>query len=130
MAEPRQMSADATLVASEAPAAQARFGIPRQWQRLRSLDARAAGTLVLRTFEDWSADGATRLGAALAYYTLFSIAPLLILVTGIAGIVVGREAAQAELTPWLQRFLSVEGAQAAELMLKQRVTTGGGWIAS
>ncbi len=130
MAEPEQTSADATLVPTEAPAAQARYGIARQWRRLRSLDARGVGTLLLRSFEDWSSDGATRLGAALAYYTLFSIAPLLILVTGIAGIVVGREAAQAELTPWLQRFLSVEGAQAAELMLKQRVTTGGGWVAS
>lgn len=130
MDDREQTSADADLLPDEAPAAQARFGILRQWQRLRSLDARAVGTLLLRTFEDWSADGATRLGAALAYYTLFSIAPLLILVTGIAGIVLGRETARAELTPWLQRFLSVEGAQAAELMLKQRVTTGGGWAAS
>jgi len=114
----------------EVAARQSRFGVVRQWQRLRSLGARSVGVLLKNAFDDWSTDGATRLGAALAYYTLFSIAPLLIVLTGIAGIVVGREAAQAELTPWLQRFLSVEGAQAAELMLKQRVTAGGGWVAS
>lgn len=127
--DPRSAHDDASRAPATA-AAQSRFGIRHQWQRLRSLDARGVGTLLLQTFNDWSTDGATRLGAALAYYTLFSIAPLLIVVTGIAGIVVGREAAQAELTPWLQRFLSPEGAEAAELMLKQRVTAGGGWMAS
>jgi membrane protein len=119
-----------TQAVPAAVAAQSRFSIARQWQRLRGLDARRLGALIYRAFDDWTTDGATRLGAALAYYTLFSVAPLLIVVTGIAGIVVGREAAHAELTPWLQRFLSVEGAQAADLMLRQRLTTGGGWAAS
>ena len=84
--------------------------------------------LVMRAYSDWSADNATRLGAALAYYTLFSIAPVLVVITGIAGIVIGRASARAEITPWLQRFLSPEGARAAELMLAQHVTTTGGVI--
>jgi membrane protein len=56
---------------------------------------RQLGALLIRTYSDWSADGATRLGAALAYYTLFSIAPVLVVITGIAGFFIGRAAAQA-----------------------------------
>jgi len=84
--------------------------------------------LIARTYNDWSTDGATRLGAALAYYTLFSIAPVLVVITGVVGFFVGRAAAMAEISPWLQRFLSPEGARAAELMLKQHVTPGGGIV--
>ena len=45
----------------------------------------------------WSDDQASRLGAALAYYTLFSVAPLLIVAVGIAGIVFGEDAARGEI---------------------------------
>jgi membrane protein len=92
------------------------------------MQPRRIGTLLMQAYSDWSADGATRLGAALAYYTLFSIAPLLIVIIGIAGFFVGRAAAQAELLPWLQRFLSPDGASAAELMLRQHVSPAGGII--
>jgi membrane protein len=85
-------------------------------------------SVLMRTYTDWSADSATRLGAALAYYTLFSIAPVLIVITGVIGFFVGQAAAREELTPWLQRFLSPEGARAAELMLQQHVTPAGGII--
>jgi membrane protein len=45
--------------------------------------------LVKQTFRDWSDDKAPRLAAALAYYTVFSLAPLLVLVIAIASFVVG-----------------------------------------
>jgi len=45
----------------------------------------------------WSDDRASRLGAALAYYTLFSVAPLLLVAVGIAGLVFGEAAAQGEI---------------------------------
>jgi membrane protein len=92
------------------------------------MDPRKLGALLMQTYSDWSADGATRLGAALAYYTLFSIAPVLIVIIGIAGFFIGRAAAQAELSPWLQRFLSPDGARAAELMLQQHVSAAGGIV--
>ena len=85
-------------------------------------------TLLIAAYSDWSADNATRLGAASVIYTLFSIAPLLIVVTGIVGFFIGQAVAQAQISPWLQRFLSPQGAQAAELMLKQHVTPTGGII--
>jgi membrane protein len=114
----------------ETPAVQAqrRFSVWRQCRVVFRLHPSRLGSLLVRAYSDWSADSATRLGAALAYYTLFSIAPLLIVITGIAGIIIGQAQARAELSPWLQRFLSPEGARAAELMLAQRVTATGGII--
>jgi membrane protein len=122
--------ADKELNTPETPAVQAqrRFSVWRQCQGIFGLHPKRVGALVIRAYSDWSADNATRLGAALAYYTLFSIAPLLIVVTGIAGIVIGQSSARAEISPWLQRFLSPEGARAAELMLEQHVTATGGII--
>src|SRR5687767_1717410 len=108
----------------ETPAVQAqrRFSVWRQCRGIFSLHPKRIGALVVRAYSDWSADNATRLGAALAYYTLFSIAPVLVVVTGIAGIVIGQSSARAEISPWLQRFLSPEGARAAELMFEQHIT--------
>ena len=51
-------------------------------------------SLLKEIFREWQEDGAPRLAAALAYYTTFSLAPLLILIIAIAGLVGGREAAQ------------------------------------
>jgi len=114
----------------ETPAvkAQRRFSISRQLRVAGRMHPRRLAAVLMQTYADWSADNATRLGAALAYYTLFSIAPLLIVITGVIGFFVGHAAAQAELAPWLQRFLSPDGARAAELMLQQHVTPAGGIV--
>src|SRR3954469_11402262 len=58
------------------------------------------------------------MGAALSYYTLFSIAPLLMIVISIAGLVFGREAAQGEIVGQLQALMGDEGAQAIQSLLK------------
>ena len=50
--------------------------------------------LIKEAAADWSHDKAPRLGAALAYYTVFSIVPLLVLFIAIIGLVFGQEAAQ------------------------------------
>jgi membrane protein len=49
--------------------------------------------LLKKTASDWMEDQAPTLGAALAYYTVFSLAPLLIIAIAIAGLVFGQEAA-------------------------------------
>lgn len=108
--------------------AQERFSVRHQIRAICRMRPQRLGAVLMQTYSDWSADSATRLGAALAYYTLFSIAPVLIVVIGIAGFFIGRAAAQEELTPWLQRFLSPTGARAAELMLQQHVSPTGGII--
>ncbi len=57
---------------------------------------------VKKAVRKWSDDKASRLGAALAYYALFSVAPLLIVAVGIAGLVFGEEAAQGEIVGQLE----------------------------
>jgi membrane protein len=94
------------------------------------LKPRRIGALLVEAFNDWSTHGATRLGAALAYYTLFSIAPVLIVVTGVVGVFMGRAAARGEVAPWLERLLSPEGAKAAEVMLSQAATPTGGVLST
>ena len=58
---------------------------------------RRFGDFLREVRAQWAADDALSLGAALAYYTVFSMAPLLVLVIAIAGLVLGRAAAEGEL---------------------------------
>jgi membrane protein len=57
------------------------------------------------------------MGAALSYYTLFSIAPLLVIVTAVAGWFFGEEAAHGQLTAQLQGLMGEEGGKAVEGMV-------------
>ena len=107
---------------------QAHYGIGREMRAAWALRPRQIAALLSRAYADWSTDGAARLGAALAYFTLFSVAPVLIVVTGVAGLFIGQAAARGQVAPWLEPLLSPEGAQAAELMLKQAATPSGGVI--
>lgn len=74
-------------------------------------------TLIRKTVSSWSDDYAPSMGAALSYYTLFSIAPLLMIVISIAGLAFGREAAQGEIVGQLQGLMGDEGAKAIESLL-------------
>src|SRR5688572_31339737 len=104
------------------------YSVGRELRVLRAMRPRQIASLLSRAYTDWSDDGAARLGAALAYFTLFSVAPVLVVVTGVAGLFIGQAAAKGQISPWLERFLSPDGAQAAELMLQQAATPVGGMI--
>jgi membrane protein len=65
----------------------------------------------------WSADYAPSMGAAISYYTLFSIAPMLLIVISLAGLFFGDEAVRGEITGTLQGLMGEEGAKAIEGML-------------
>jgi membrane protein len=53
-----------------------------------------AWTLIRETVKNFIADNALSRGASIAYYTLFAIAPVLLIIVAIAGLAFGREAAQ------------------------------------
>lgn len=76
------------------------------------------GKLFQETIRQWGEDNATRLAAALAYYTTFSIGPVLILVIAIAGLVGGREAAQTQAMDQVQALLGVQGKQFIQGMIE------------
>jgi len=66
----------------------------------------------------WVQDYAQSMGAALAFYTMFSIAPLLLIVISIAGFFFGKDAAQGEIHYQLQGMLGAQGALAVQGLLE------------
>ncbi len=66
----------------------------------------------------WWDDDAPRLGASLAYYTLFAIAPILLVATAIAGMVFGPEAVRGEIVGQLDQLVGREGALAVQGLLE------------
>ena len=74
--------------------------------------------LLQETALAWYQDRGPRLGAALAFYTLFSIAPLLIIVIAVAALAFGREAAQTQLLQQIETFVGAEGGQVIKATLE------------
>jgi len=83
-------------------------------------------SLLKEAYNEWSEDNALRLGAALAYYTVFSIAPLLILGIAVVGLVFGREAAQGRVMAEMQGLMGAQVASGVQDMVanSQSVSTG------
>src|SRR5439155_12934352 len=80
--------------------------------------------------DSWNDDYAPSMGAALSYYTLFSIAPLLLIVIGLAGLVFGDDAARGEIFGQLRGLMGDEGALAVERLLQSADKPEGGAIAT
>ena len=78
---------------------------------------RSAWQLLKVTCAQWQADNAPRLGAALAYYTVFSLAPLLVIALAIAALVFGKEAAREEMQSQLHDLFGEKGAAAVQTLL-------------
>src|ERR1700687_3158376 len=74
--------------------------------------------LVKAAASGWVDDYAQSMGAALAYYTMFSIAPLLLIVISIAGLVFGDQAARGEIFGQLEGMLGAPGALAVQGLLE------------
>ncbi len=66
----------------------------------------------------WRQDHASSMGGALAYYTLFSIAPVIIIVIAVAGFFLGPEAARGEIVAQLRGLLGEDGAAAVQALLE------------
>src|SRR5688572_14915129 len=86
--------------------------------------------LLKQAVSSWSADYAPSMGAALSYYTLFSIAPLLLIVISVAGLLFGDDAVRGEVFGQLQGILGSDGAKAVEDMLQSVAKTGEGIVAT
>jgi membrane protein len=75
------------------------------------------GALVLRALRAWIENRSGSKGAALAFYTLFSMTPILVLAIAGAGHVFGADAAQGEIISQLEGFVGRNGAQAIQALL-------------
>ncbi|MGI8991865.1 MAG: YihY/virulence factor BrkB family protein [Bryobacteraceae bacterium] len=87
---------------------------------------KVAWDLLRRTAVQWNTHNAPRLGAALAYYTVLSIAPLLVVVVAIASLVFGQEAAKGQLVWEIQDTVGAEAAKSIQSILQSahRPSTG------
>lgn len=92
--------------------------VGKQWQ------------IFLAAANAWMEDYAPSMGAALSYYTLFSLAPLLVLIIAIAGMVFGQDAAQGAIIAQLQSIMGKDGATAVQGLLKAAREPSTGIIAS
>ena len=79
----------------------------------------AMGTTILKeALVAWNEDRVPRLGAALAYYTLFSLAPLLMIVVAVASLVFGEQAAQGQIADEIKGLVGDKGADAIQAILQ------------
>ena len=84
---------------------------------LEVLNIKSGWGLLVKTCTSWLDDYAPSMGAALAYYTLFSMAPLLLIVVSVAGLVFGQDAARGEIEAQLRQLIGDAGARAVQDLL-------------
>jgi membrane protein len=99
------------------------FAISSNWpKRLKRL--------VIESLKAWVAQRATSKGAAVAFYTLFSLAPILLLAIGIAGYFFGAKAAHGQIIAQIEGVVGPQGAQAVQSLLAHGYNSGSGLIAT
>ena len=86
--------------------------------------------LVRQAVQSWVDDRAPSMGAALSYYTVFSIAPLLLIVIAVVGLVLGNDAAQTAVVGQLQALLGEQVGDAVAGMVKHAQRPGHGVVAA
>ena len=87
-------------------------------------------TLLKDSWNAWSTDKAPCLGAALAYYTTFSLAPLLVIIIAIAALVFGREAVQGKIVAEIGGLIGTQSASAIQTMIEKARTPATGVFAT
>jgi membrane protein len=91
---------------------------------------KAVINLIKKTFSEWSEDNVARLAAALAYYTVFSLPPLLVIIISLAGLFGQGQAAQSQVMTQVQGVLGEEGRAFVEGMIQNASKPATGIVAS
>jgi membrane protein len=94
------------------------------------MNVKSGFTLIKESFQEWQKDGALDLGAALAFYTIFSLAPLLLVALAVAGLLWDRGQIQGQLIAQIQGLMGPQGAQAVQTMLANAGQHGSGVLAT
>jgi membrane protein len=115
------------------PANSSRSSYSRGSKRFLGLDVLVRPKTIIGllklTLWEWNNDEATRMGAALAYYSIFSLAPLLVIAIAISGLALGVQAAQGQITGEIQGLIGVDGARAIQTMIQSVHKPGNSLIA-
>lgn len=93
------------------------------------MNIRRAAQLAKKTVVAWLDDFAPSMGAAISYYTVFSLAPLLVIVIAIAGALFGEEAVTGQITGQLGGLIGTEGARFVQGMVASASDTNRGMVA-
>jgi len=92
--------------------------------------SKTIAVLLKTAYLEWSKDRAPRMSAALAYYTIFSLASFLIIVIAIAGLVFGSQAAQGQIAQQIQGLIGRDGAMTIQTMIQSAHKPAHGVISS
>ena len=91
---------------------------------------RRATHILVEAGNGWMADDAPRMSAALAFYTILSLTPLLVIATALVGFVLGEEAARGQIVAQLQGLIGAAGAEAIQTTLRHANQPRTGIVAS
>jgi membrane protein len=83
-----------------------------------------------KTYREWKEDRASRLAASLAYYTIFSLAPLLVIAIAVAGFIWQHDAVEMQLMAQIQGLVGVEGARFVADLIKSASNPAKGIVAT
>jgi membrane protein len=88
------------------------------------MNIKAGWTILKGTIQEFGEDKVLRLSAAMAYYTVFSIGPLLVLMVGLAGLVLGQETVREQVLGQLRGMLGERSTGMVESMMNSRRASG------
>ncbi len=94
------------------------------------MNLKSVWDLIKETASRWSEINAPRLGAALAFYTMLSVAPLTVVCIGIAGLVFGAQAAQGQIMAQLQGLIGTQGALTIQDLVRHAARPASGITAT
>lgn len=88
------------------------------------------GKRLKETAMEWSDDQAQRMGASLAFYTLFSLSPLIVILVAVLAMVLGKQTAEGHLSEAANRIMGSEGSRLLQTMIRGAGNQGAGLIAT
>jgi membrane protein len=94
------------------------------------MNVKALIPMMKKTYSEWSAHNAPRLGASVAFYSILSFAPLLVLIVAIVALVFGHSAAQSTIIAEARQVIGAQGASTVESLLKNAQKPSSGIFSS
>jgi len=104
------------------------FGV-RQTIQLDIMGLKTVWQTIKQTLADFSDDKVPRLAAALAYYTMFSLTPTLLIVIAVSGLIWGRDAVRGAITSQFSGLVGQEGGRQIETMIANASKPAAGTLA-
>lgn len=97
---------------------------------MKALSLKRLGALLKDAFEGFSEDKVPKLGGSLAYFTIFSLGPMLLVVIFLAGLFLGKQAVEGSLYEQVHQLVGPTAARQVQQLIKSASTSGGGGAAA